>query len=71
MGLNLRMFAYCGGRERSLNKLTDLAREAGLAFDTVTSAPPRSIVEFLPDQCRKPVDVRSAGWPERCARLAA
>jgi 2,7-dihydroxy-5-methyl-1-naphthoate 7-O-methyltransferase len=48
--MDLRMFAYCGGRERSLDRLTDLAREAGLAFGTVTSARHRSIVEFLPDQ---------------------
>jgi hypothetical protein len=48
--MDLRMFAYCGGRERSLDRLTDLAREAGLAFGTVTSARHRSIVEFLPNQ---------------------
>jgi SAM-dependent methyltransferase len=47
--MDLRMFAYCGGRERSLDRLTDLAREAGLAFGAVTSARHRSIVEFLPD----------------------
>jgi 2,7-dihydroxy-5-methyl-1-naphthoate 7-O-methyltransferase len=47
--MGLRMFAYCGGRERSLDRLTDLAREAGLAFGTVTSARRRSVVEFLPD----------------------
>jgi SAM-dependent methyltransferase len=48
--MDLRMFAYCGGRERSLDRLTNLAREAGLALGTVTSARHRSIVEFLPDQ---------------------
>ena len=48
--MDLRMFAYCGGRERSLDRLTDLARETGLALSTVTSARHRSIVEFLPDQ---------------------
>lgn len=48
--MDLRMFAYCGGRERSLDTLTDLAREAGLAVGTVTSARHRSIIELLPDQ---------------------
>jgi hypothetical protein len=48
--MDLRMFAYCGGRERSLDRLTDLACEAALAFGTGTSARHRSIVEFLPDQ---------------------
>jgi 2,7-dihydroxy-5-methyl-1-naphthoate 7-O-methyltransferase len=48
--MDLRMFAYCGGRERSLDRLTDLAREAGLDLGTVISARHRSIVEFLPDQ---------------------
>ncbi len=48
--MDLRMFAYCLGRERSLDRLTDLAHEAGLALGTVTPAPLRSILEFLPDQ---------------------
>ncbi|GAA1015327.1 methyltransferase [Acrocarpospora pleiomorpha] len=47
--MDLRMLAYVLGRERSLDKLTDLARVAGLARGAVTSARSRSIVEFLPD----------------------
>lgn len=46
--MDLRMLAYCGGRERSLEDLTDLARAAGLSRGTVTSAQRRSIVEFVP-----------------------
>lgn len=48
--MDLRMLAYVHGRERSLDSLTDLAREAGLALATVTPAGPlRSIIELLPD----------------------
>jgi 2,7-dihydroxy-5-methyl-1-naphthoate 7-O-methyltransferase len=48
--MDLRMLAYVYGRERSLDQLTALAREAGLALGTVTPATRRrSIVEFLPD----------------------
>jgi SAM-dependent methyltransferase len=46
--MDLRMLAYVLGRERSLDRLTDLAREAGLALGTVTHARLRSIVELLP-----------------------
>jgi hypothetical protein len=48
--MDLRMLAYVNGRERSLDQLTALAREAGLALGTVGPATRlRSIVEFLPD----------------------
>jgi SAM-dependent methyltransferase len=51
--MDLRMLTYCLGQERSLDRLTDLAHQAGLALGTVTPARPRSIVEFLPDQTRR------------------
>jgi SAM-dependent methyltransferase len=55
--MELRMLAYFLGRERSLDRLTALAREAGLTLGTVTPTRLRSIVELLPDQtCREPVD---------------
>ncbi|MDQ6920646.1 MAG: hypothetical protein M3170_03490 [Candidatus Dormibacteraeota bacterium] len=36
--MDLRMLAYFLGRERSLDRLTDFAHEAGLALGTVTPA---------------------------------
>jgi 2,7-dihydroxy-5-methyl-1-naphthoate 7-O-methyltransferase len=51
--MDLRMLAYFLGRERSLDRLTELAREAGLALGTVTPARLRSIVELLPDQAHR------------------
>lgn len=50
--MDLRMLAYVLGRERSLDRLTDLAHEAGLTLGMVTSASSRSIIEFLPDETR-------------------
>jgi 2,7-dihydroxy-5-methyl-1-naphthoate 7-O-methyltransferase len=50
--MDLRMLAYFLGRERSLDRLTDLAHEAGLALGTVTPIRLRSIVELLPVQTR-------------------
>lgn len=47
--MDLRMLAYVLGRERSLDELTELARDAGLKLGTVTPARLRSIIEFLPD----------------------
>lgn len=59
---DLRMLAYFLGRERSLDRLTDLAHQAGLALGTVTPTRFRSIIEFLPDQTRRtPVDDLPAG----------
>ena len=46
--MDLRMLAYFLGRERSLDELTELAREAGLTLGTVTPARLRSIIELLP-----------------------
>jgi SAM-dependent methyltransferase len=51
--MDLRMLAYFLGRERSLDEVAGLARDAGLALGTVTHARPRSIVELLPDQRRR------------------
>jgi hypothetical protein len=51
--MDLRMLAYSLGRERSLDRLTDLAHQAGLALGPVTTARPRSIIELLPDQTRR------------------
>jgi len=48
--MDLRMLAYFLGRERSFDRLIDLAREAGLVPGTVTRARPRSIIELLPDR---------------------
>jgi SAM-dependent methyltransferase len=48
--MDLRMLAYFLGRERSLDRLTDLAHEAGLALGTVTRTGRRSIVELLSHQ---------------------
>lgn len=53
--MDLRMLAYFLGRERSLDRLADLAREAGLALGRVTPGRPRSIVELRPDR-RTPAD---------------
>ncbi|GAA0987403.1 methyltransferase [Acrocarpospora macrocephala] len=47
--MDLRMLAYVLGRERSLDRLTALAHEAGLALGTVTPSRFRSIIEFLPE----------------------
>ena len=47
--MDLRMLTYFLGRERSLDSITDLAREAGLALGTVTRARIRSVIEFVPD----------------------
>ena len=59
--MDLRMLAYFLGRERSLDRLTDLAHDAGLALGTVTPARLRSIIELLPDQTRaNPVE---DPWP--------
>ena len=61
--MDLRMLAYFLGRERSLDRLTDLAHDAGLALGMVTLARLRSIIELLPDQTRaNPVD---DPWPGR------
>jgi 2,7-dihydroxy-5-methyl-1-naphthoate 7-O-methyltransferase len=51
--MDLRMLAYFLGRERSLDRLTDLAHEAGLTLGTITPAGLRSIVELLPDPTRR------------------
>lgn len=49
--MDLRMLAYVLGRERSLDQLTELAHEAGLAPGTVTLVSrDRSIIELWPDQ---------------------
>ena len=47
--MDLRMLAYCGGQERSLDRLTELAREAGLALGMVTRARIRSVIELVPE----------------------
>ena len=46
--MDLRMLAYVLGRERNLDALTALARDAGLARGTVSRAGLRSIIEFAP-----------------------
>jgi len=51
--MDLRMLAYCLGRERSLDSLTELARDADLALGLVTHAGSRSIIELLPDHTRR------------------
>jgi SAM-dependent methyltransferase len=48
--MDLRMLTYFLGQERSLDELTNLANQAGLALGTITLAPPRSIIELLPNQ---------------------
>lgn len=49
--MDLRMLAYCLGRERSLDTITDLAHEAGLALGTVTATSrSRAIIELVPNQ---------------------
>jgi SAM-dependent methyltransferase len=57
--MDLRMLAYFLGRERSLDKVTELAHEVGLARGTVTPVRPRSIVELLPDPTPQPGGSRS------------
>ncbi|WP_216204728.1 methyltransferase [Amycolatopsis aidingensis] len=47
--MDLRMLAYCNGRERSLDQLTELADAAGLRIGSVTPVTGRrSLVELLP-----------------------
>jgi 2,7-dihydroxy-5-methyl-1-naphthoate 7-O-methyltransferase len=47
--MDLRMLAYCGGRERSLHELTALAAEVGLELRSHASGSDvRSIVELAP-----------------------
>ncbi|WP_066367013.1 methyltransferase [Herbidospora mongoliensis] len=46
--MDLRMLAYCLGRERTVEQLVDLARGAGLTPGTVVSTGRRQIVELLP-----------------------
>jgi hypothetical protein len=58
------MFAYCGSRERSLDRLTDLAREAGFALGTVTQ--PGTVPSSSSCRTRlrrKPVDVPHLSEP--------
>lgn len=45
---DLRMLAFCRGRERSLGQLRELAGTVGLAVGSVTPAGGRSIVELRP-----------------------
>jgi hypothetical protein len=45
-GLDLRMLAYFGGKERSVSELTALAAEAGLRLVAVHPAGPMAIVEY-------------------------
>ncbi len=46
--MNLRMLAYCLGRERTVDQLVDLARGVGLAPGVIVSTERRQIVEFRP-----------------------
>ncbi len=46
--MDLRMLAYFLGRERSLERIMDLARDAGLAFSAVAPVLNRSLIEFVP-----------------------
>ncbi|URM98952.1 methyltransferase [Actinomadura madurae] len=45
---DLRMLCYVRGRERTLDRLGELAGRAGLRLESVTPAASRSIIEFLP-----------------------
>ena len=45
---DLRMLAYCRGRERNWDQLVKLATSAGLEVGSVTPAGTRSIIEFRP-----------------------
>ncbi|WP_223281358.1 methyltransferase [Streptomyces antnestii] len=44
--MDVRMLAYFLGRERGLDRLTELAHDAGLVLGTVTPAGPRTVIEF-------------------------
>ena len=46
-GMDLRMLAYCGGKERSVQELGDLAAAAGLRTAGVHPAGTLSIVRFV------------------------
>ncbi|TKK86554.1 methyltransferase [Herbidospora galbida] len=46
--MDLRMLAYCLGRERDVEQLTDLAAKAGLTRGAVIPTGTRQIIEFLP-----------------------
>ncbi|GAB1819123.1 methyltransferase [Herbidospora sp. RD11066] len=46
--MNLRMLAYCLGRERTVDQLVHLARGAGLAPGRVVSTGYRDVIELLP-----------------------
>lgn len=47
--MDLRMLAYFLGRERGLDRITDLGRDAGLALSSVTPIRARTLIEFVPD----------------------
>jgi 2,7-dihydroxy-5-methyl-1-naphthoate 7-O-methyltransferase len=47
--MDLRMLAYFLGRERGLDRITDLGRDAGLTVKSVTSIRARTLIEFVPD----------------------
>jgi hypothetical protein len=47
---DLRMLCYCGGRERTLDQLGELARSAGLRVGSLVPAGSRSILELHPDR---------------------
>ena len=44
------MLCYVRGRERTLDRLSELAESAGLRFGSIASAGTRSIVEFRPSR---------------------
>lgn len=48
--MDLRMLAYCLGRERSIDDLTELAHGVGLTVGTLGVARRRAIIELLPDR---------------------
>ena len=47
--MDLRMLAYFLGRERSVDGITDLGRDAGLALRSVTPIRTRTLIEFVPN----------------------
>jgi hypothetical protein len=47
--MDLRMLAYFLGRERGLDQITELARDADLSVRSATPIRKRTLIEFVAD----------------------
>ncbi|WP_228001316.1 methyltransferase [Nocardia australiensis] len=68
--MDLRMLAYCLGRERSIDGISGLAHEAGLTLGAVTHSRLRTIVELCRIRMRrKPIKDPPAVSDSRVRRV--